>query len=97
MEDIAQSALTIAADDPDAAMRFIDAVERECAALILFPRLGRSRGFRSPELASVRSMPISGFRSWLRFYRVLLGSIDVLRVLHGARDLPAVLRDHGNR
>ncbi len=86
-----QIAATIAADDPAAATRFVSATRRELEALGAFPRLGRARSFRSARLEGVRSRPVSGFTSWLRFYRVLPAAIDVLRVLHGARDLPAVL------
>ena len=92
-EDIGQIVVTIADDQPAAAGRFVDAIERECEALRAFPRLGRARAFRSPLLASLRSRPVSGFKSWLIFYRVLPDAIDVVRVLHGARDLPRVIDD----
>ena len=90
-EDVTQIVATIAADNPSAAVRFIDAVEQDLAALLVFPRLGRARAFRSPQLSGVRSRPVSGFRSWLIFYRVLPDAIDVVRILHGARELTSAL------
>ena len=89
--DIAAIVTRIAHDDPAAAARLVDALQREFEALRAFPRLGRARAFRSPQLAGIPSRPVSGFRSWLLFYRVLPDAIDVVRVLHGARDLPTAL------
>jgi toxin ParE1/3/4 len=45
-----------------------------------------------PELASeLRRFPVVGF---LIFYRGASYGIEVLRVLHGARDIEAVFHDH---
>ena len=90
-DDIEEIFATIAADQPGAAERFESSVRRECELLAAFPYLGRARAFRSPALRGLRSRPISGFASWLVFYRVEGDVIEVVRVLHGARDLPATL------
>jgi toxin ParE1/3/4 len=90
-DDIMEIFATIAADDPRAAERFEASVRRECDLLAVFPHLGRARGFRAPDLRGLRSRPISGFGSWLLFYRVQAGAVEIVRVLHGARDLPRAL------
>lgn len=90
-DDVVEIFATIAADDPRAAERFEASVRRECDLLAAFPHLGRARGFRAPDLRGLRSRPISGFGSWLLFYRVESNAIEVVRVLHGARDLPRAL------
>jgi toxin ParE1/3/4 len=90
-DDIVEIFATIAADDLRAAERFEVAVRRECDLPSAFPHLGRARGFRAPDLQGLRSRPLSGFRNWLVFYRVERDAIEVVRVLHGARDLPSAL------
>lgn len=59
------------------------------------PQLGRKRSELANEsLSDVRSFPIHGFKNWLVFYRPTPDGIDVIRVLHGARDLNAIFMDH---
>jgi toxin ParE1/3/4 len=91
-DDIVEIFATIAHDDLRAAERFEAAVRRECGLLATFPHLGRARGFRSPDLQGLRSRPISGFGSWLLFYRITADAVEIVRLLHGARDLPNALR-----
>ncbi len=74
----------IARDSPQAAVRVVDSLEEHCKELVRFPEMGRCR----KELADgLRSLP-SG--SYMIFYRVAQGRVEVIRVLHGARDIPSV-------
>ena len=43
--------------------------------------------------AELRFFPVSRFKKYLVFYRPVAGGIEVLRVLHGARDLPSILAE----
>ena len=55
------------------------------------PRLGPGGRFRSRGLRHVRVWPIRGFDKILMIYAAERGGgIDVLRVVHGARDLDAL-------
>ena len=58
------------------------------------PRAGVHRHFRRKDLADVRSWPIGGFKNHLIFYRPAPHGIEVLRILHGARDLDAIFDNH---
>jgi toxin ParE1/3/4 len=40
-------------------------------------------------LHGLRSWRMRGFESWLVFYRVTEEAVEIVRVLHGARDLEA--------
>ena len=73
------------ADDSEAqADAFIAAIDRKIQALAERPMLGRKRD----ELAeSLRSFPVGRY---VIFYRPLQNGVEVVRVLHGARDLDAV-------
>lgn len=51
------------------------------------PHLGQPREFRNPELAGLRSRAIPGFENYLIFDLPTKEEIEVIRVLHGARDL----------
>ena len=85
--DLIDAALYIAEDDPDAADRFLDAITKTMARLARHPMLGRTR----PELApDLRSFP---HRQYVIFYRPVPSGIEVVRVLHGSRDILPLFED----
>jgi len=92
-EDIDEGFLYIARDSLDAAVRFLVAARQDARKLSDMPGMGPSREFRRAELKGVRFWPISGFRNFLIFYRPLSDGIEVLRVIHGARNVDRVLGD----
>jgi toxin ParE1/3/4 len=57
------------------------------------PDLGRARSFMRPGLSGLRSFRVAGFRNYLVFYRTSPCGIDIVRVLHGARDLDTLFAD----
>jgi toxin ParE1/3/4 len=76
----------IAADNPRAATMMVDRIQDRCERLAAAPFTGRAR----PELgADLRAVVVG---SYLAFYRVTSELVEVVRVLHGAQDLPAILR-----
>src|ERR1019366_810192 len=56
-----------------------------------FTALGRQYQPESPELASLRFFPVSRFREHLVFYRAVTSGIEIVRVLHSARDIDSIL------
>ena len=75
----------IAQDNPDNADRFLDRIQERFLALADFPQMGTSRD----ELkAGLRSQPVGNY---LIFYFPLADGIEVVRVLHGARDVESLL------
>ena len=83
--DLLEAWLFIAEDNPQAADRMVDTIDREARHLLAHPRMGRER----LELAD-------GLRSWptttpyILFYFLDAAGIVIARVLHHARDLGAV-------
>ena len=78
------------------ALGFIDALERA------YDQIGRYPASGSPRYAHELDLP--GLRSWklklyphLVFYVEREDHIDVWRVLHGERDIPAWMQDGGER
>lgn len=75
--------------DPDAADRFCDAVEGALDLLTRHPEAGRLAGFTlAPD---VRQWGVSGHRNYILFYQVRPDGVFIVRLLHGARDLPPLL------
>lgn len=85
--EIDQIARFIARDSIDAALRFYDAVERAGALLLRMPRIGRRRIAVDPSLAELRSWPLHGFRNYIIFYRPVKNGVEILHLIHGARDI----------
>lgn len=73
--------LHIARDDPGAADRFVDDFHVRMKRLIDHPRSGPAR----PEIGvDLRTVTVANY---LAFDRVRGSDVDILRVVHGARDL----------
>ena len=92
-QDLLELADYIARDSLDAAERFLDAAETAFHLLASMPEMGTLCEFRSPEAAGIRFWSIRGFENHLVFYRSLKDGIDVVRVIHGARDIQAIFTD----
>ncbi len=82
----------IAEAGADVATRFVDELERAIRQLELHPELGSLRFAFELHLPGVRSFRVDGFPH-LIFYLVREDRLDVLRVLHSSRDVPATLRE----
>jgi toxin ParE1/3/4 len=83
-DDLADIWDYIADDSEEQADLFIDMIDRKLLLLAEQPNLGRLRG----ELAeNMRSFPVGRY---VIFYVVMPSCIQVVRVLHGARDLAPI-------
>jgi toxin ParE1/3/4 len=90
LADLSDASRWIAADRPSAARRFRQAVATLARHLCDHAQVGTRR----PELADdpYRFAVVRGF-PYLVVYNSSLTPPRIMRVLHGARDLPEVLRD----
>lgn len=94
VRDIAEIADYLAATTSLAAAdRFLASVEATAARLAGMPGLGARWDSPKPRLADVRSSAVARFRNHLIFYRPVEGGIEILRVLHGARNIASLLED----
>jgi len=87
-DDLREIGLLIAQQNPDAADRFLVAAKESFELLRRHPRIGRLRSF---SVTGVRSWLISDFPNYLIFYLPTGTEVQILAVLHGARDLASVL------
>jgi len=90
--DIDECCVWIRKDHPAAALRFLDAVELICRNLSQMPGIGSRRYAEIPLVHGVRMIAVKGFKNYLLFYLEQETSIDIIRVLHGARDIPEALQ-----
>ncbi len=74
----------IASDSKERANDFLRALNDKMEALAKNPLMGRERDEVTPGL---RSFP---FKRYVIFYQPLPDGIDVVRVLHGARDIDSL-------
>lgn len=74
----------------EAALRFIDAFEGACEHISSYPASGSPRFGWELDRPGLRMWPVKGF-GYLAFYSEDEDFIDLWRVLHGARDIPASL------
>lgn len=73
--------------------RFLAAAEEAFEKLATMPEMGPLRDYRHPRLTGLRMWPIRGFEKYLVFYRPTDKGIDVIRLLHGARDLKRLFEE----
>ena len=84
-EDLIEIWLYIAHDDVRAADRLLDEIEGKFSLLADQPSLGPAR----PDIAKgLRYFPV---RRYLILYREITDGVEIVRVVHGARDVPALM------
>jgi toxin ParE1/3/4 len=74
-----------------AAEQFLELAESTFAQILIVPRIGKSVNFVLDRMGEVRQWRIKNFQDYLVFYRVQDEQIEILRVLHGSRDLEGIL------
>ena len=89
-DDMRSIVAYIASDNPDAAARFVPALEATYDKLAVLPSMGSVRHFRQQDLQEVRMLPVTGFENYLIFYTTFRTHVKVLRILHAARDFPTI-------
>ncbi|MCA9123863.1 MAG: type II toxin-antitoxin system RelE/ParE family toxin [Planctomycetaceae bacterium] len=91
--DVVELATYIGQDNVAAANRFLDA----CAATFDFlsksPQIGAIYRTKNWRLNALRVFRVRGFPNHLTFYFERATGIEIVRVVHGARDLDALLKD----
>ena len=78
----------------EVAERFFQAADNSLNLLSTQPESGTLFFVRAPELRGMRRFPVSdGFEKVLLFYFPLPDGVDLVRVIHGSRDLERLLSD----
>jgi toxin ParE1/3/4 len=75
----------------ETALRFYDATHSTFEKIAQLPDIGEQRDSTNPRLAGLRLWRVEGFEKHLIFYRPSDDGVDIVRVLHGARDIDSTL------
>ena len=81
-EDLEEIHNFIAEDSVKRALNFIDLIEDNIELIATNPGIGKYRNELFPEM---HSLPVGDY---IIFYRIKQKHVEVLRILHGSRDLP---------
>ena len=88
--DLDENAAFLGKESPDVAIRFLEAAEKSFLELAAMPDLGRECDFENPAFKGMRRWLVRGFQNYLILYRPIPKGIEIIRVLHGARDIEAI-------
>jgi toxin ParE1/3/4 len=80
---------------PEVGHCFIVAAHETFSLLATQPELGWQRRLQHPGVVSFRVFRVSGFERMLVLYRPHPDGVEILRVVHGSRNLQALLRHEG--
>lgn len=83
-EDLREVWENVALDDEDRADRLIDNIVEAARRLLEWPQMGRARPDLLPD---IRCLVVGRY---LVFYRIRPSAIQLVRVLHGRRDIDAL-------
>jgi toxin ParE1/3/4 len=75
--------------------RFLIAAHEAFVLLASQPHIGWHARLKDPELEALRIFSISGFEKMLLFYRPHGKGIEIVRVVHGSRNLLSLLAREG--
>ena len=88
--DVKEIVLYIADDNSTVAQQFRDAFQETVTLLLDMPHVGSLRVSDKPALKDIRVVPVKGFDRYFIFYKSHDDGIEIVRVLHGARDYPSL-------
>jgi|SRR5579883_2510063 len=76
----------LAERSPDEADKLLDEIQARFLRLLQFPEIGVAREDLAPKLRSLL------LKDYLIFYRLSGRSIEIIRILHGSRDVENIFR-----
>ncbi len=87
IEDLAEIWLYIAQDSPARADGFLDQLHSICTEkLAAFLEIGTRRDYLNNE---VSAFP---YKRYMIYYRFNVNRVEIIRILHGSRDLPTIFQ-----
>src|SRR5580698_9750662 len=82
----------ISLDNEGAALRFLSATESGFRDLAQNPTMGAACEYRGARGKGLRRWRVKGFENYLIFYLAFSDRIEIVRVLHGARDIERLFK-----
>jgi plasmid stabilization system protein ParE len=72
------------------AQNFVSSLMSSADLLLHTPRAGALCGFRSVRARRVRRWQVKSFEDWLIFYVARRSSVEIVHILHAARDIESI-------
>jgi toxin ParE1/3/4 len=95
-EDLDEQAFYYATEaNPELGHRFLLSAHNTFALLATEPQMGWNPRLRHRDLRALRMFRVTGFETTLILYRPLEDGIEVLRVVHGSRNIQRLLHREG--
>jgi toxin ParE1/3/4 len=91
LSDIAEIVDYIATENLGAADRFLATAYQAFGELARRPLIGSARRFRRESLRNIRLWRLPYFEKYLVIYMPTEKGVEIIRVLHGARDIERLL------
>ena len=91
--DVVELAAYIGKDSVTTANRFLGACEATFECLAESPQIGAIYPTKNPRLSGLRVFRVKRFPSHLAFYVERHNAVEIVRVVHGSRDLDVVLKN----
>ena len=96
LEDLDALSEHIRQRSPRAALRFLRAAELSFRKLSSMPGIGERFETDNVLYQEIRSLPISGFPSYIVYYKPLGDGVVIIRVIHAARDIDRIFGDENS-
>ncbi len=90
--DLEEIAVYLGLSSAPTSGRFVDRVVATLQLVVDNPRIVAAWPTLRKDLLGMRRFPVSGFRSFLIFYIPDADGIDIVRILHGSRDISGAIR-----
>ena len=90
-EDIVSIGIYFEQQSPVLTNNFLASLTKTLGTIAAFPNIGRV--YNDIESCELRTLQIRNFKRLLIFYRVLEKEIEIIRIIHTARDIPHLLDD----
>lgn len=88
--DLDEISAYIGEDSPRASVRFLESAQKTFRRISEKPYQGAPRDYDNPALIGLRVWSIPNFKNYGVYYLTTMDTVEILRVLHGARDLDAL-------
>lgn len=92
-QDLIEQGKYLAKENMEIVDRFLAATQSTLAQIAQMPLIGSPRQYRNPRLTGIRMWPIKGFENHFIFYRIIENNVEVIRILHGARDIEGIFQE----
>ena len=93
--DLVEAYARIGRHDPRRGDRFLNAFEATVARVAEMPGIGSPYPTHNPALRDLRRIPVRGFKIYQILYLAGDELLEVVRILHGSRDIRSIL-EHEN-